>query len=391
MTGIFAAGSDLEGTLTGIGLRTVGIAAIVLVVLLIIAANTKDRYPKSKLPLFSLITGVITLSTLYLFVSTIYLNVVSDTGGPIHWHAEIEYWACDAELEVKDPYKFASNKIGSPVLHEHNDKWIHHEGVVVSIKDDATIGHFMETIGGSLSATRFTLPVNDDQLIENDTDGDQTSDEHVAELQTRVRKTDQDISIIEIDNSQGCGEENAEVQVYVYQFNKDNDTYKQIKLEPGIELVQRTKDDPNALTELESAAAYIYADESQLPPGDCIIVEYGPRRAFTDKLCSQYGLKDVDRCVEFGVSEFNEKLCNIRDVTDYESANVEQSQEQAETIATGQSLDGSEASEYCPAYYGPDGTRLDADIQIVKADGSLVVPEVDCRDYLDSLQGEADE
>lgn len=380
MTEVFAASSDLEGTLTSIGLKTVGVAAITLIVLLVIAANTKDRFPKTKLPLFGAITSVIVLSTLYLFISTIYLNVVSDTGGPVHWHAEIEYWACDAELEIKDPYKFASNKIGSPVLHEHDDKWIHHEGVVVSIKDDATIGHFMETIGGSLSDNRFTLPVNDDQLIEDDTDGDATSDKYVSDLQSRVVRTDQGISVIEIDNSQGCGDQEAEVQVYVYRYNEDNDTYTQTKLVPGIEMVQRTKDDPNAIQAVATPADYIYADTGQIPSGDCIIVEYGPVKPFTNKLCNQYGLKDSVRCVEFGVDEFNPEICNIKDVTDYDAVPELEVPEESQPIDV--SGLGESPADYCPVYYGPDGQRLNTNLRIVKADGNPVIPEIDCVNYL---------
>ena len=32
----------------------------------------------------------------------------------------------------------------------------------------------------------------------------------------------------------------------------------------------------------------------------------------TDRLCQQYGVRDVERCTEFGVTEFNPELCNIR-------------------------------------------------------------------------------
>jgi hypothetical protein len=53
-------------------------------------------------------------------------------------------------------------------------------------------------------------------------------------------------------------------------------------------------------------------EESIVPPGDCLIVEFAMPKKSTDRLCQQYGVRDVDRCTEFGVSEFNPELCNLK-------------------------------------------------------------------------------
>ena len=71
-----------------------------------------------------MIALTLTLSTGILIGSTIYLNTNSDSGGPVHWHADIEFWACGNEIELRDPTGF-SNKIGTGTLHEHDDHRIH--------------------------------------------------------------------------------------------------------------------------------------------------------------------------------------------------------------------------------------------------------------------------
>ena len=315
------------------GIRSVVATGIVLILLLLLASQVNKRWPRLKLPLFLIISGLVTATTVFLIGSTIYLNVVSDSGGPVHWHAEIEFWACGSELELKDPHKFLSNKVGSPVLHEHNDKWIHLEGVVVDLEKDATIGHFLETVGGGLDSDKFRLPINDDGLfVEDETDGDRPSSLNSAterQLQEHVKQTEDDAYYLEFSNGQTCGPEAAEVQVFVYQFDESNDTYKQTKLVEGAQVVQQVSVGQKEAISLESAANFIIRDNSQIPPGDCIIIEFDTPRPFTDKLCRQYGLKDSQRCQEFGVKQFSPKLCNLEDVTEYLYLETEESERSA--------------------------------------------------------------
>ena len=96
-------------------------------------------------------------------------------------------------------------------------------------------------------------------------------------------------------NGQDCGSERSQVQVYVYKDGGDQ-TYSQTKLS-----------DP---------ANYAIRGESAVPPGDCIIIEFGPDSPTTDKLCEQYGLRDHERCTEFGVEPAKvAQLCTNRQVT----------------------------------------------------------------------------
>lgn len=137
ISGLYVPGTNLEEDIAHWSTRITLGSAILLVVLVIVAALIKDRMPRLKLPMFLVMTTAMIGSILFLGASTIYLNVKADSGGPVHWHADFEIWACGNQLELKDPYEFLSNKVGTPTLHEHDDQRIHLEGVVVDEEKDA--------------------------------------------------------------------------------------------------------------------------------------------------------------------------------------------------------------------------------------------------------------
>ncbi len=106
---------------------------------------------------------------------------------------------------------------------------------------------------------------------------------------------DDDGPVLKLANgSVSCGGLPAELQVFVYRAG-ENDTYTQTKL-----------DDP---------ASYIMRDESVVPDGDCVIVEFDQLKESTDKLCLQYGIRDSVRCEAFGVTPYNPDLCKLKLVT----------------------------------------------------------------------------
>jgi hypothetical protein len=90
----------------------------------------------------------VALSSLYLAGYTVYENINSATGGPVHWHADYEVRVCGETLELVDP-EGIKNKIGNPTFHEHNDDRIHIEGSVEELVD-VSLGKYFETIGGEL-------------------------------------------------------------------------------------------------------------------------------------------------------------------------------------------------------------------------------------------------
>lgn len=307
---LLLAAADLEQQIASLATKTVAYAAVALVVLVVLAVIVNRQSEKLqrylKLPLFVMIAFTMLGSTLLLAGSTIYLNVKSDSGGPVHWHSGIEFWACGTELNLRDPSGLLSNKVGSPTYHEHNDKYMHLEGVVVERDYDASLEKFMSVTGGYVTDQSVGIPLSEDaaawELMHDQKDGDQVrftdgaSIEEITANGQRISDT-ADGPVLQLKNGDDCGSvPDAELQVFVYSYDKASETYSQRKLEnPG---------------------AYIMRDESALgPPGDCVIVEFDTPKAATDKLCEQYGIKDSERCTEFGVEAYDPGLCNLREVS----------------------------------------------------------------------------
>ena len=227
----------LEETVRSNSLKVVFFASVVLTVAVILTIIFRDKGETVKKILFGTITVPVILATLFMAGSTFYLNFQSISGGPVHWHAEYEIWDCGKELDLTDPEGF-TNKIGSSSLHEHNDNWIHLEGVVTS-ESEATLGNYFKSVGGSLSNDGFKYPTSEGLVARHD--GDVCSNGFPGTL-----------------------------QVFVYQTV--NKVFTQKKLE-----------DPEN---------YVLSPAGNIPPGDCIIFEFDPViKDKTDNLCEQYELQ----------------------------------------------------------------------------------------------------
>ena len=216
------------------------IGTAILCVLICIALMYKNNSNASKILIFGAITVVILATSVYVAASTIYLNSISPSKGPVHWHADFEIWKCGQKLDMINPSGMSS-LVGTSTLHEHGDDRIHLEGVPVK-PDDASIGKFFKVIGGKLIPGALILPVNGD--IESMRDGDM------------------------------CNGAPAELQVFVYRVSNPDDTkkwkYTQTKL--------NSKDVPG----------YVISPHTGIPPGDCIIIEFGPSEGHTAHICETY-------------------------------------------------------------------------------------------------------
>ena len=113
---------------------------------------------------------VITASviTIYLIITTLHLNIISLTKGPVHWHADFEIWICDEEIKLVKP-KGLSNKQGVNLMHAHNDNRIHVEGVILDNKQ-ASLGAFFNAIRGSISSDGLKVPTNEGLVSVHDGD-----------------------------------------------------------------------------------------------------------------------------------------------------------------------------------------------------------------------------
>lgn len=179
------------------------------------------------------------LATLYSAGTTIYLNVVSETKGPVHWHADFEIWNCEEKVDLVDP-SILTNRVGSAVFHEHGDDRIHVEGVVLDTRE-VDLQHFFAQVGSILREEYFVIPGNQ--------------------------------GVVEMKNGQQCDGNPGKLQVFLYRVvnpeeSKEQFLYEQIKLDDFEE--------------------YVLSPYSYIPPGDCLIIEFGQEKERTDKLCETY-------------------------------------------------------------------------------------------------------
>ncbi|MBI3035340.1 hypothetical protein HYY71_03380 [Candidatus Woesearchaeota archaeon] len=129
-----------------------------ILILIIIMFHKKMNEAAKKIVYFLVILAA-AFVTIYLILTTLHLNIISETKGPVHWHADFEIWVCDKEIELTEP-KGLSNKQGVDLMHAHNDNRIHVEGVILNNRQ-ATLGAFFYAIGGSLSSDGIKMPTDE--------------------------------------------------------------------------------------------------------------------------------------------------------------------------------------------------------------------------------------
>lgn len=233
---------DVGDYIRDLSINIIMIASGIIGILVIISIHYEKKLKKYKKLLFIFIVIPIVLVTIFLAISTIYLNLISETKGPVHWHADFEVWNCGEKLGIIDPEGF-TNRIGSSVFHEHNDNRIHVEGVVTDFSD-VDLSSFFSVIGGKLS---------DDELIVNTNKGE-----------------------VAMKNGDVCNYGSGKLQVFVYKMTNPDSSrnsgfiYKQEKL--------------------ENLEGYVLSPYENVPPGDCIVVEFDKEKESTDHICETYKL-----------------------------------------------------------------------------------------------------
>jgi hypothetical protein len=228
-------GALLEEAVRELSVQLILLATAIIACVTLAAHFHKKKGEEEKWVMFLGIVAPAVAVTTFLSGSTIYLNHISETGGPVHWHADFEVWKCGKKVDLLDPTGI-ENRIGTPVLHEHNDFRVHVEGTVVK-KSDISLGKFFDVIGGSMTAESLTVPTND--------------------------------GTVTMSNGEECGGKEAKLQTFVYKVTNPGDLKKWV-------FVQE---------KLKDAPSYVLSPFSTIPPGDCIIVELDEEKDMTDKIC----------------------------------------------------------------------------------------------------------
>ena len=150
-------------------LQAAGYGSLVFGILIvgILLFHKKMNGAVKKIIYFSVViaTGLVTI---YLVLITLHLNIISETKGPVHWHADFEIRICDKEIRLSEPKGF-SNKQGADLMHAHNDNRIHIEGVLLD-KREASLGAFFNAVGGYLLDDGIKIPTDDGLLKAHDGD-----------------------------------------------------------------------------------------------------------------------------------------------------------------------------------------------------------------------------
>ena len=241
---------ELDTILSSYSIQAVFYGSITLLALVFISLKTKKATSILKKVLFLSILFVVVSVTTFLAGSTIYLNIVSFSRGPVHYHADFEIWNCGQEVNLRDP-KGISNKIGTAVLHEHNDKRIHLEGVVMNHRS-ASLGRFFEVIGGYINSTSLSIPTNNGQVT----------------LRSDYMCPNGALTTL---------------QVFAYKI----------------------KDGAYHQTKVEDPKDYVISSYSNVPPGDCIIIELDSFKNKTDKLCRSYKVAEITGKIKKGDTDGN--------------------------------------------------------------------------------------
>ncbi len=205
------------------------LTSVLLIVLTVymLFIGTKKTHKKKKLFFWMIVVPVV-FSSLYLAGHTIYENSISETKGPVHWHADYEVWVCGNRLDLIDP-KFPENKIGSPLFHEHNDDRMHVEGTIIDI-DEVNLESYFKVIGGEL---------------------------HEGHLRYNAIDNKYDMETGDL-----CNGEPGSLKVYIN--GKRTEDYEE----------------------------YIIYPNSYVPPGDCIIVSFDETNtSTTEKICESWVVK----------------------------------------------------------------------------------------------------
>lgn len=225
-------------SLKSMSIKYISAAGTIAIALVLIALFWKKKTEEAKTLLFLGIALPILFATIYSAGSTIYLNLASHTKGPVHWHADYEIWDCGSKIDLVRP-EGISNRVGSAVFHEHNDNRIHVEGVVVD-KAEVDLHNFFETIGGMLSKSALYLPT--------------------------------DNGFAEIKEGDLCNGREAKLQVFLYKAINPDDAKNWV--------FEQQK--------LEDFENYVLAPYSNVPPGDCIIIEFDEEKEKTGHICETY-------------------------------------------------------------------------------------------------------
>ncbi len=277
--------TSLAASVRDLSVAVVWTAAIMLT-LLITAGIVLRGQPSFKKPLFTLMVVTVVITTLIMSCATLLVNFNSPTAGPVRWASDFEVWVCGNQLKLRGSNSLLTSRVGTPTLYMQPAGSIHFNGTPTTLPNDASLGAFMEAVDGEITDTALSVPLNND----NGFVGTPNAPDQVQPyIQTNARGP-----YASVHSGNTCGDEKAAVQAFAYRPNNDGKTYTQ--------------------TKIAHPHDYELSHTAQAPPGDCIIMEFAAPADRTEHLCASYGIRDQDRCTDYGIAADKIASCDIREV-----------------------------------------------------------------------------
>ncbi len=146
--------------------------AVLLSVLSVVLQNNLTNTLKKII--FIVVAVPVVVVTLYMAGSTVYLNLTSWSGGPVHWHADYEVWVCNEHVTNFEKPVFPSNKVGTEVLHHHEDYRMHVEGLVIR-EGDVSLESYFKALGWEFDNDSLSMHM-DDGTVRTVRNGDECPD-----------------------------------------------------------------------------------------------------------------------------------------------------------------------------------------------------------------------
>ena len=81
---------DIVSDLKNISYKLIIAASVIVIVVIAVSIASKPKTEKAKIFLFLGIAVPTLIATIFSAGSTVYLNINSETKGPVHWHADFE-------------------------------------------------------------------------------------------------------------------------------------------------------------------------------------------------------------------------------------------------------------------------------------------------------------
>lgn len=227
------------------------VGAVSAVLFLAAAAIAHRKAPNFQLPLFAGLCVVVGCTTFVLAAaSTAHLK--GSPTGPIERQAQVSFWVCGQQLELRDPSKWISNKIGTAQWHEHNDDIMRYQGIPRNLQDDVSLGAFMQAIKGQITPFTLVVPLNEQWPLAD------RSTNAAIERFIAIQRDGKYASMV---NGQICNNTPAEVQLFAVT------PHSQFKI----------LDPPH------------YIISSKRPAEECLVVEFDAPKTVTNHRCTEGG------------------------------------------------------------------------------------------------------